>query len=171
MSLALIRRGAHLVCDDVAALYGSVTSLGVWPGIPRLRTHEASAALAPSSFDELEPLWSVDVPHEDKRYVDLSTSTPDWGDEPLPLAALYFLADSLGDDLSVERLGPAVAVRQLMAHRQMPELLDPGSVGRDFLVVADLVAKVPIGVLHRPRRLQALDAAAALVLTDAGCAA
>ncbi|HTW08333.1 MAG TPA: hypothetical protein VME46_12530 [Acidimicrobiales bacterium] len=171
MSLALVNRGAHLVSDDLAALCETPGALSVWPGLPRVRIHESAAAIAAAGFDTLQPLWSVKFPFEDKRYLDLSGNTPDWGDRPLPLHALYLLADAEVDQPYVRRLHPAQALGHLMSNRHMPRLLDPDSDARDFFVIARLVGEIPVAVLYRPRRLSSLDTAAAAVLADVSSSA
>jgi hypothetical protein len=172
MSLALARRGAMVVSDDVVLLCGVDGQPAVARGLPRLRVHASSALLVTDDFVSLDPVW----PHEvlpTKRYLDLSRSAPAPAAGPVPLAALYFVVpmqEWKGEPV-VRPLDIAEALPRLMTNRHHLEALDEANDRRDFPLLARLAVSARIGALERPAGLAHLDRTVDALLADVGAAA
>jgi hypothetical protein len=172
-SLALIRRGAHLVSDDVAALSEIAGTPAVWAGVPRLRVHADSAGLVTKDFEALRPLWTLGTMPNAKRYVDATDGRAGRG-AIFPLRAVYFILrrdKALTGEPSVRPLGATQAVARLMANRHMVSLIDDDRHRLDFEVLVGLAASVRVAELHRPDGLDHIDQTVDAILADVGIAA
>lgn len=169
-SLALIRHGASLISDDVAALAEVDARPAVSFGAPRLRVTPDTADELCGSFDTLEPMWVHEDARPAKRYVELPYEPAAARDSPVGLDAVYFLAARHAPNKapSVEILSAAQTLARLMANRHMMEVLGCDGHERDFKMLARIAEQIPAREVRRPDGLHATDATVNAILADVG---
>jgi hypothetical protein len=171
LAAALAGCGHAVLTDDLVALADDGGSFLAQPGYPRLRLYPDSAAALPSAETAtLSPLWTeVNV---DKRYLDLvaDPSAPRWRFQtrPLPLAAVYFLADpgAAGTAPQISPIRPAVGLISLAQSTFMNYLLDRAGRARDLQELGRLAATVPLRRVDRPVGLEGLAPTCEAILDD-----
>lgn len=162
IAAALEHRGHDLVADDVTAVDPRPDRVDVLPGFPQLKLWpEAAQALG------IDPgALPLVVPDEEKRARRVA-GTP--ADAPLRLAAVFVLA--FGEPARVERLAPREALIELVRHSFCAPRLAQLGAERHFLQCGEVVRRVGVRRLVRPRSLAALGEVAALVEREAAGAA
>jgi hypothetical protein len=139
---AFARLGYPVLTDDVAALVDEGGRFRVQPAYPRVRLWPESVESLFGSRDALPRI----TPTWEKRFLDLNDGRYRFQREPLPLAALYFLAErSTGADAPrVESLGAREALVSLVANTYANYLLDKSMRAGEFEVLGRLAAGVPL---------------------------
>jgi hypothetical protein len=111
------------------------------PAYPQLRLWPESAALLYGTAEALPPL----TPNWDKRALDLTTHLGRFQQDALPLAVIYVLAErSSNPEVRVEGLRGREALMTLIANTYVSYLLDPTMREREFDMLGQLVANVPV---------------------------
>lgn len=137
---AFAARGRRVLGDDVAALE--------WAGGPRVRPAYPHLRLWP---DAVRALYGPDgdlpplTPNWEKRYLDLSATAPVFQPDPLPLGAIYLLADR--EDERAPRLEPVAhgpAVLSLVANTYSAWLPDLRAQARDLALLGRMAREVPV---------------------------
>lgn len=163
-AMALRKRGAAVLSDDVAVLRERGRRFSVSVGVPRVRLRPDAARTLTGSLTGLEPIWAHEFDTRDKRY--LETSPPDAvGPFERELDAVCVLAASgaAREEAALRPLTPTEALPRLMANRHMADFLDRDSHARDFERLARLAATVPTAELLRPRGLAAIEQTVAVI--------
>jgi hypothetical protein len=145
---AFARAGFRVLCDDVLPLVPRADGFDVQPSVPQLRLWPDAAASLFGHEDALPRLTSG----WDKRYLDLASGEGGFRDEPVPLGAVYLLADR-EPGLAEPRLEPVragAAVLELVANVYMGYLPDPAARVRDLERLAALVRAVPVARVTPP---------------------
>jgi hypothetical protein len=139
---AFSRLGYPVLADDVVALHGREATVHVQPAYPQLRLWPESVAFLYGSADALPRL----TPNWDKRSLDLNANGHRFERRPLPLAAVYVLEARSTDAAAplVERIRGQDALLTLIANTYANYLMDADMLGRDFRVLGQLVATVPV---------------------------
>ncbi|HEV7589108.1 MAG TPA: hypothetical protein VGO40_13420 [Longimicrobium sp.] len=138
---ALAARGARVLADDVAALEEVGGALRVRPAYPHLRLWPDAVRALYGEAAELPPL----TPNWEKRYLDLGAPGGAWHDAPLPVDAVYLLADrEPGSAPRLEALAPSRGVLALVANTYAGWLPGLGARGRDLALYGRLVREVPV---------------------------
>jgi hypothetical protein len=153
----LARRGRRLLGDDLCRfeLPADGGAPVVWPSLPRLKLWRATLDALGEVPDGLEQ----DLATEDKFHWPAMGPT---ASAPAPLRAIYLLE---WGPLGVERLRGSQALRQLVAAATYrPDFLEAmGGLAAQWRACAEMVRRVPIFRLSRPRDWAALDAVLALI--------
>ena len=139
---AFARLGYPLVSEDVLALTDLGHRFVVRPGYPSLRLWPASVEMLFRSREALPPL----TPNWDKRHLDLAEQGYRFQPEPLPLAAIYLLADRRSDASAplLSAIPPRESLTALIGNTYASYATDARMQASDFDVLSRLVATVPM---------------------------
>jgi hypothetical protein len=155
---ALSARGAPVLADDVAALGWVDDTLRVRPAYPHLRLWPDAVRALYGAGADLPPL----TPNWEKRYLDLAAPGGAWHGAPLPVRAIYLLADREMDRAPrLEPLAPSAAVLALVANTYAGWLPGVHAQARDLALYGRLMRQAPVlrAVPHEePARLPELCA-------------
>jgi hypothetical protein len=158
MAAALHARGHAVVADDIVAVRMEQERAVVYPGFPRLKLWpEALSALGEDAqtLSRLHPEWEKrSRPVVDSFYR-----------RPLSLGRLYVLAD--GNEPVVESPTPQSCLMELVRHAYAPGSLQTTDIAAVHLrQCGELVNRIPVRRLRRPRSLAGLPSLACLVEED-----
>ena len=113
----------------------------VQPGYPSIRLWPSSVEAlygATASLPKLTPTW-------DKRYLDLTHENYEFQKQPLPLAAIYVLAERADDPAPlVQELASSEALMALIANAYANYLMDRQMRAREFELLNRVVKSVPV---------------------------
>src|SRR5439155_26168525 len=127
--------------DDIVALSERDETVQVQPAYPQLRLWPEAVALlygAADTLPRLTPTW-------DKRALDLTTNGGRFQEQPLPLAAIYVLAERSPDpEPRIEGLQGRESLLTLLANTYVGYLLDAAMRVPEFESLGRLVATVPV---------------------------
>jgi hypothetical protein len=139
---ALVSNGWTVLADDVVALLPRGESYWVPPAYPFLCLWPESAALIGRSADSLPQF----TPSWDKRCLSLNSRGGEFGQEPLPLRAIYILAGTASPTkrFAIEPLTPREALIHLVSNTYGNRILDRDMRANEFDVLGRLLPKVPV---------------------------
>ncbi len=157
MAAALHGRGYPLVSDDVVPVDpGADEAVFVWPGYAQLKLWPDSILASLNGDPSSLPRLYATV---EKRALRLPESVRM---EPLPLKAVYVLG--FGDAVEVVPSSPSRTVAELVRHSYLAVLLQlMDALPLHFSQVTQLVRRVPVFELRRPRDLGRLGEVADVV--------
>jgi hypothetical protein len=131
---------------------------GVWPAAPRLKLSAAAVSAGGGSLRELPP-----QPPDGKHH--LPTSGCD-SREALPLRGVYLLA---WGDPGVRRLRGIEALRRFHSEAvYRPDLVPAGALERRWQLCTEIVRRVPVWEVSRPRGWSELDDAMSSLASHQG---
>lgn len=136
---AFAELGYGILAEDVVTLDDRRDHFLVRPGYPCIRLWPASVKSLYGSETHLPKL----TPNWDKCYLDL---TERFHGEPLPLAAIYQLAERQHDARApfVETLDRAEKLMSLIANTYATKLMDKQMRAREFELLTRVVSHVPV---------------------------
>ena len=139
---AFAHAGFPVLSDDVVALVAEPTHFMVQPGYPRLNLWPNSVRMLFGSDDALPPI----TPTWDKRYFALNQDGQRFESKPVPLGAIYVLAEREAGLAApvVEEIAGKEALLTLVSNTYVTYLLDRDMQRGDFDALALLLAKVPV---------------------------
>lgn len=137
---ALALRGWPVVSEDVCGVETGPKSYSVVPSYPRVCLWPDSVQYLYSNAEAL-PLI---VKGWGKRYLALDGSKAFFADKPLPLAAIYLLADRSEEATAprIDPISPREAALQLVQNTYMNWLLDRSQRAAEFDAIAKLVTAI-----------------------------
>jgi hypothetical protein len=163
--------GHPVLADDIVALSERGETLLVQPAYPQLRLWPDSVALLYGAVDvlpRLSPTW-------DKRGLDLTQNGCRFQQQPLPLAAIFVLAERSPDsEPHIEGLRGREKLLTLLVNTYVGYLLDAGMRGREFEILGRLASSVPIRRVAPPADPAHVSRLCARILEDCealGCTA
>ena len=139
---AFAERGYHILAEDVVTLRDHGSEFMVQPAYPSIRLWPASVEAlygTDATLPRLTPTW-------DKCYLDLTRDNYKFQACPLPLAAIYILAERTEDSTapSVHDLASAKQLMSLIANTYATYLMNRQMRAREFAVLQRIVSSVPI---------------------------
>lgn len=139
---AFAERGFRVIAEDVVTLEDRGDSFLAVPGYPCIRLWPASvhALYGPdATLPKLTPTW-------DKRYLDLNQDQYRFSEEPVPLAAIYLLADRIDDSKApfVSSVSGSQTLLSLLANTYTNNLMDKRTRARGFDLLSRISAVVPV---------------------------
>jgi hypothetical protein len=154
---ALGRRNHPIISDDIVALTESENRFLVMPAYPYLSLWQDSAEML-FGRDAALPRFS---PHYEKRQLVLDENGLAFAARPLPLGAIFLLAERTAEESapSLEPVTPRQSMLRLVADSYATNLLDPEMRAREFALLGRLLAVVPVWRLHphqEPSRIGSL---------------
>ncbi|MEJ2080097.1 MAG: hypothetical protein P8Z74_19180 [Acidobacteriota bacterium] len=152
LAVALLRRGAALVSDDVAALSREEGRFLVSPAYPQLRLWRpaAEALTGVAHHRAIHPEWQ-------KRRVPLD-GWARFAGGPCELGAVYILVDGADDDpVSVSPLGGHAGVMALMGQSIALPVLSIQERAERLAFFSDLVRNTPVRRLRFPKDFARMD--------------
>jgi hypothetical protein len=141
-------RGYPILSDDVAPLVEDGSTILVQPGYSHLRLWPDSVGClfgSPKALPRLTPANGINA-WWDKRFLDLIEHDYPFQRQPLPLAAVYVLAEhsSSPDAPFVEPVSCHEGLRTLIVNTYTNYLLDREMRAREFELLGRVVANVPV---------------------------
>ena len=151
---ALAGLGYPVLSDNILALYEEAEAFLVQPAYPCIRLLPASVQAVYGHDLDLPKL----LPDSEKGYLSLSQAGQPFQAQPLPLTALYFLAERepLLTEPKIEPLTGLIALQTVLANLYPPGLLEKAEQSRQFEQLGRLLKRVPVRRLRRPADLGAL---------------
>lgn len=139
---AFALRGFSVLSDDVTVLDDRGDCFLVMPGYPRVNLWADSVRVLLGSEDALpriSPTW-------DKMYLPLDRDEDWFGSKPLPLAAVYVLAERVEKNSApeIDQMAGSDAMITLVRNTYVNYLLDSEMRVREFDVLSRLLAGVPV---------------------------
>ena len=139
---AFAEAGYRVLAEDVVTLRDHDDTFLVQPAYPSIRLWPASveALYGPAAtLPKLTPTW-------DKCYLDLTQDKYEFQQHPLPLAAIYVLAERRDDTGApfVSDLAPAEALMALIANTYATYLMDKQMRVREFELLPRLLNSISI---------------------------
>lgn len=139
---AFAETGYRVLAEDVVTLRDLGDAFLVQPAYPSIRLWPASVEAlygAAATLPKLTPTW-------DKCYLDLTQDKYEFQQHPLPLAAIYVLAERRDDTGApfVSDLAPAEALLALIANTYATYLMDKQMRVREFELLPRLLNSIPI---------------------------
>lgn len=147
LAAAFALAGHPVLSDDVMPLREVYGRFLAEPGTPRLCLWPDAVAHLYGSPEALPPLIPENslFPNWDKRWLDLSTVSPQFMPHAAPLGAVYFLGERQAEaDFRVEPVSPGEGLMTLVANAYRSDLIDRDLRGREFAALARLAARVPL---------------------------
>jgi hypothetical protein len=159
---ALAQQGYAVLAEDVAALDDSGGSFFVQPGYPRVNLwpHSADSLCgAVEALPAISPNWG-------KRFMPLA-GPAQFHPVAAPLSAIYVIG-SRGPRASPEirELTAVDAFMALAANTYTPHLLDAAMRAREFDVLRNLVANVPVRLVNPPEDIANIGSLCDALLQD-----
>lgn len=139
---AFADRGYRILSEDVVTLRDRGARFLVEPAYPSIRLWPASVEAlygAAATLPRLTPTW-------DKCYLDLTQDKYEFQTHPLPLAAIYLLAERNDDPGApfVQNLAPAQGLISLIANTYATYLMDRQMRAREFELLHRVVNSVHV---------------------------
>jgi len=162
MAAALCNTGNRLLADDVVVIeFDRNGQAYVLPGYPQVKLYPDTISQLGQDPDALPPL----APGLMKRACQM---TDRFSEKALPLRRVYVLASDA--QTAVRHLQPQDALLWLMSNSYVArfgkQLLSSDSASRHLSQCIDLVRRVPVRCLERPRALELLPAVVELIEAD-----
>jgi hypothetical protein len=158
MAAAMVKLGASAFCDDLVAVTMQRSKLAAYPGYPILKLGLDSGEILGYENRDLLPV----SPDDDRRQVAVAGADPAVA---IPLARVYVLAG--GDRPEVESLKPQDAIVELIRHSYASPFIAASGLSANHLKsCAELVSRLQICRIRRPRRLELINEVAELVRLD-----
>lgn len=163
--------GYPVLTDDVVALAESAGGVLVQPAYPQIRLWPDAVALLFGTADALPRL----TPSWDKRALDLAQTAGRFQQEPLPLAAIYVLAERApAPEPRIDGLYGREALMTLVANAYVSYLQDAAMRSQEFGALARVAASVPVRRVVPPADPAGVSRLCRHILTDCealGCTA
>ena len=142
---AFAERGYRILAEDVVTLRDLGAEFLVQPAYPSIRLWPSSVEALYGAADllpKLTPTW-------DKCYLDLTQDKYEFQTCPLPLDAIYLLADRKDDPACpfVQQLAPAEASMSLIANTYVTHLMDKQMRAREFELLSRVLSSVPVRLI------------------------
>lgn len=155
LAYELLRRGHHLLSDDLTVLQSEGEDIRVVPAYPRLRLWRESLVAAGTDTDGLLRVR----PDMDKFVIE-----PRGGFDPAPTKLAAVVVITAERDFDLKRYGPAEAVTLLLPHICRPKVAALLGRQADLLrFTARIAVQSPVYQLKRPKRFDRLaDVATAI---------
>ena len=139
---AFAEQGYRILAEDVVTLSDLGAEFLVQPAYPSIRLWPSSVEAlygTAAALPKLTPTW-------DKCYLDLTQDKYEFQHEPLPLAAIYILAERSDDESApfFEDLTPAEGLMSLIANTYATYLMDKEMRAREFELLQRVLTSIPI---------------------------
>ena len=135
-------RGFSVLAEDVLTLDDRVDHFLVRPAYPCIRLWPASVKALYGNANQLPKL----TPNWDKCYLDLTEHPQQFQREPLPLAAIYELAERSDEPRApfVEPVSNTAGLMSLIANTYATKLIDKQMRARQFDLLTRVLNNVPL---------------------------
>jgi hypothetical protein len=158
MAAAMVKLGASAFSDDLVAVPMKGCVPMALPGYPFLKLGLDSGEILGYKIRDISPV----LPADDRRQIAVPGADPA---ASVPLARIYILAE--GDQPEVEPLKPQDAAVELIRHSYASPCIKASGMSAFHLKsCAELVDRLPIRRIRRPRRLDLIHEVAELVRRD-----
>jgi hypothetical protein len=139
---ALARRGCAVLSDDIVAVDDRDAQFRVQPAYPQLNLWPQSVEALYGPEASLPPM----TPNWDKRYLDLRNDGYRFEQDPLPLAAVYYLGPRSADPAapSVHTSSPRARLVSLIGNGYVTLPVGKSARAREFDVLGQIAARVPV---------------------------
>lgn len=169
LAAAFALAGYPVLSDDIVPLKETDGRFLAEAGTPRLCLWpDAVAHLygSPEALPRLIPENSL-APGWDKRWLDLSTASPQFFPQAASVGAVYCLGPRQAEtDFLVEPISPGAGLMTLVANAYRSDLIDKDLRAREFAALARLAAQVPLRRVTPPADPARLPGLCEAILAD-----
>jgi hypothetical protein len=158
-AMAMGRLGYPIISDDIVPIYENAGVTLAQPGYPRMRLRPASLRMLSELNSDLPPLPQAEG---DKRlHFELKSGNYQFQSGPLPIGALYLLADRSSDSSAprVEPVSQSDGIMGIVANTYVTRFLDKTMRARELEELSQLVKRVSVRKIfphQEPSRLATL---------------
>jgi hypothetical protein len=165
-AMALGRLGYPIMSDDIVPIYQSAEVAYAQSGYPRVRLRQPSLPMLSNLNCELPPLPRPEG--EGRLHFDLRTRGYRFQSEPMPIGAIYLLAERGGhpDAPCVEPISPVDGLISMVANTYVTRFLDRSMRAHELLQLSQLVNQVPVRKLYPNRETSRLATLCKVILED-----
>jgi hypothetical protein len=161
---AFAERGYRILAEDVVTLDDRGDTFLVLPAYPCIRLWPASVRAlygSDSALPKLTPTW-------DKCYLDLNQEGYQFSDDPIPLAAIYLLAERTDEPSApfISEVPGPKALMSLIANTYTTHLMDRRSRARGFKLLSRVHAAIPVRQITAHTDPARIDELCCAIVTD-----
>ena len=162
LAAAFARMNCRVLSDDILVVEKADRLFVARPGMPRIGLWPESVGYLWGDREALPR----QVATWDKRYLDLADANL-FQESPLPVGAVYSLADRAPEaTLRIEPLRDIEAVLPLFANKYVTRVTEREQSRRDFVLLSELAASVPVRRITRKDALPDLQETCEAILAD-----
>ena len=167
-AMAMGRLGYPIISDDIVPIYEAAGVTYAQPGYPRMRLRQPSLPMLSDLNPELPPLPKVEG--EGRLHLDLASGGYQFQSDPLPIGALYLLADRSEDPRAphVESVSPLDGIMDIVANTYVTRFLDISMRTQELRELSHLVNQVAVRKVHPHREPSHLAMLCKVILQDIG---
>jgi hypothetical protein len=165
-AMAMGRLGYPIMSDDIVPIYQNSRLIYAQPAYPRMRLRQSSLPALSNINPDLPAL-----PQEAgnaRLHLHLPSSGYSFQPDPLPIGAIYLLADRRDDSspTCVKCSSPQESIMSVVANTYATNFLDTSMRTTELQELAHLINSVPVRKLHPHRDISNLDKLCKLILED-----
>jgi hypothetical protein len=165
-AMAMGRLGYPIVSDDIVPIYENAGVTYAQPGYPRVRLRQSSLPWLSVVNPDLPPL--PEVKGQSRLHFELIQSGYQFQSDPLPIGALYLLAERDADSRAprVESVSLSDGMMGIVANTYATRFLDTSMRAREFQELSRLVNQVTVRKLYPHQELSHLGSLCDVILGD-----
>jgi hypothetical protein len=165
-AMAMGRLGFPIMSDDIVPLYEHAGATYAQPGYPRMRLRQPSLPMLSNLNPGLPPLPKVEG--DGRLHFELTSSGYQFQSSPLPIGALYLLADRSADTDAprVETVSPLDGIMGIVANTYVTRFLDKSMRAQELKELSKLVNRVAVRKLYPHQEPSRLGMLCELILED-----
>ena len=150
-AMAMGRLGYPIISDDIVPIYKNLEVIYAQPGYPRMRLRQTSLPMLSDLNLNLPPL--PDAKGQGRLHFDLTSGGYQFQSAPLPIGALYLLADRSADPHAprVEPVSPLDGIMGIVANTYATRFLDRAMRAHELQQVSHLVNQVAVRKVYPHR--------------------
>jgi hypothetical protein len=168
-AMAMGRLGYPIISDDIVPIYEDAGVTYAQPGYPRMRLRQPSLPMLSDLNPNLPPLpkWEG----QGRLHFELMSGGYEFQSDPLPIGALYLLADRSEDPHAphVESVSPLRGMMGIVANTYVTRFLDISMRAKELEELSNLVNQVAVRKVHPHREPSRLAMLCNVILEDISC--
>ena len=151
MAMAMGRLGYPIISDDIVPIYENAGVTYAHSGYPRMRLRQPSLPMLFDVNPELPRLPKVEG--QDRLHFELTSGGYQFQSDPLPIGALYLLADRSADPHAprVEPMSPLDGIMGIVANTYVTRFLDKSMRAQELQQLSRLVNQVTVRKVYPHR--------------------
>ena len=168
IAMAMGRLGYPIISDDIVPIYENEGVTYAQSGYPRVRLRQASCRMLSDINPALPPLPKGEA--QKRLHFDLTTDGYQFQPDPLPVGALYLLANRNEDPRApqVKSLSPLDGLMGLVANTYVSRFLNSAMRAQELQELSQLVNRVGVRKVHPHQEPSRLAMLCKTILEDIG---
>jgi hypothetical protein len=165
-AMAMGRLGYPIISDDIVPIYENAGVTYAQSGYPRMRLRQSSLPMLSNLNRDLPPLPKAEG--EGRLHLELSSGGYQFQSNPLPIGAIYLLADRSADpDVPrVEPVSPLDGIMGIVANTYITRFLDASMRAKELQELSQLVNQVAVRKVYPHREPSRLAMLCKVILED-----